>query len=401
MSSTRTADFTIQGFLYQFNKTLAELLSSSDSSTITVEGIVEDIEVTLKGKTKAIQCKYHEGKGKFNFSSIYKPVLQMMEHFHNNRTLEVNYKLYAYFPTEVTASRPVTQQELLEALDSKSKALQKYIVPLKGHVDLPSFLSRFSLEFGKSLQALSDQVYTTLESCGFDKDDVPILIYPNAIHLISQYSIAHDVTKRRVTKKEFVSALKLLKTTAITKWTLSLKNAEELLAALRAQLKHNLSKNSRKRVFLLGPSLDNFLKEIVPFIQEYLEKYHYKPCHISTPLFCIDCSKTEINKICNRLYQKGIRATTGQVGGRFERDEILREPIIKRKGIGVERDTHLRLVSCKRIDAVFPDYPCDDLIIVGTAARPKRLPKDVVLELINVSSFQNLKYALGVTNARQ
>ena len=147
MSSTRTADFTIQGFLYQFNKTLAELLSSSDSSTITVEGIVEDIEVTLKGKTKAIQCKYHEGKGKFNFSSIYKPVLQMMEHFHNNRTLEVNYKLYAYFPTEVTASRPVTQQELLEALDSKSKALQKYIVPLKGHVDLPSFLSRFSLSF--------------------------------------------------------------------------------------------------------------------------------------------------------------------------------------------------------------------------------------------------------------
>ena len=42
---SRSADYTIQGFLYQFNQTLSELLKATDDSIITIEGIVEDIEV--------------------------------------------------------------------------------------------------------------------------------------------------------------------------------------------------------------------------------------------------------------------------------------------------------------------------------------------------------------------
>ncbi|MOA38462.1 hypothetical protein D3C78_1601500 [compost metagenome] len=56
----RSADYTIQGFLYQFNQTLAELLKAADDAEITIEGIVEDIEVATFSGTKAIQCKYHE-----------------------------------------------------------------------------------------------------------------------------------------------------------------------------------------------------------------------------------------------------------------------------------------------------------------------------------------------------
>ena len=402
MSPTRTADFTIQGFLYQFNKTLVEILSSSGNSTITVEGPVEDIEVASDGKVNAIQCKYHEAKSQFNLSAIYKPLLQMMEHFHGNQNLSFRYKLFAYFPNETPAERPVTLQELQGALDSKSKTLQKHIKLLKGQIDLQKFLARFSLEFGGSYQAVFDQVRMALESCGFDKDEVPILIYPNALHLVSQYSIAHDVAKRRVTKKELVAALKALKTTAITKWTLKLINARDLLAARRAQLKPNLDKNTRRRAFILGPAIENFGNEIVSFIQDYLEKYHYKPCHTATPLFCIDCSEADLNDVCNRLYKKGIRATTGQIGGRFERAEVLRDPLVKyKKGVGVEREAHLRLVSGERIDDLFPDYLCDDLLIAGTKAHPKNPPKDAIVELVSVTSFQNLKYVLGMTNARQ
>lgn len=402
MSPMRTADYTIQGFLYQFNKTLVEILNAGEKATITVEGPIEDIEVLANGHVDAIQCKYHEGKAKFQLSAVYKPLLQMMEHFHNNPKLSVRYRLYAYFPNEALGTRPLTQLELQEALDSESKSLQKYIVPLRGKIDLPAFLSRISFEFGGSLQTVSDEVREALEGCGFDKDEVPILIYPNAVHLLSQYSIAHDVAMRRVTKKDLVAALKALKATAITKWTLKLRNAGELLAARRAQLKQNLGKNTRKRVFILGPAIENLMTGIVPFIQEYLEKYHYKPCHMATPLFCVDCPENEVNDICNRLYQKEIRTTTGQVGGKFERDEILRDPLVKyRKGVGVEREAHLRLVSCERMHDLFPDYLCDDLLIAGTDARPKTPPKDVAVEIINVSSFQNLKYVLGMTNARQ
>ena len=56
----RTADYTIQGFLYQFNKTMLEILRAQDDDKVTVEGIVEDIEVATPTTLTAVQCKYHE-----------------------------------------------------------------------------------------------------------------------------------------------------------------------------------------------------------------------------------------------------------------------------------------------------------------------------------------------------
>ena len=54
----RTADYTIQGFLYQFNKTVLEVLKAQEDEVITVEGIIEDIEISSPSKLSAIQCKY-------------------------------------------------------------------------------------------------------------------------------------------------------------------------------------------------------------------------------------------------------------------------------------------------------------------------------------------------------
>ena len=74
---TRSADYTIQGFLYQFNKTLLEILKEADDSQITIEGIIEDIDIENCTGITAIQCKYHEGQ-KFSLSKVHKPLLQMM-----------------------------------------------------------------------------------------------------------------------------------------------------------------------------------------------------------------------------------------------------------------------------------------------------------------------------------
>ena len=72
----RTADYTIQGFLYQFNKTVLEVLKAQEDEVITVEGIIEDIEISSPSKLSAIQCKYHESAKAFSNSIIYKPLLQ-------------------------------------------------------------------------------------------------------------------------------------------------------------------------------------------------------------------------------------------------------------------------------------------------------------------------------------
>jgi hypothetical protein len=39
---SRSADYSIQGFLYQFNKTALEILKCHDDELIVVEGVIED-----------------------------------------------------------------------------------------------------------------------------------------------------------------------------------------------------------------------------------------------------------------------------------------------------------------------------------------------------------------------
>ena len=94
----RAADYTIQGFLYQFNKTALAILDAKANETITVEGIVEDIEVSSSTALTAIQCKYHEASPGFIASRIYKPLLQMLKHFSNNSAANIRYRLFAHFP---------------------------------------------------------------------------------------------------------------------------------------------------------------------------------------------------------------------------------------------------------------------------------------------------------------
>ncbi|MFY2825105.1 hypothetical protein [Ruegeria sp. MALMAid1280] len=55
----RTTHHTIQGFLYQFLKTLKEILAADNDQTITVEGIVKDIEVVSPSTTMATLARIY------------------------------------------------------------------------------------------------------------------------------------------------------------------------------------------------------------------------------------------------------------------------------------------------------------------------------------------------------
>ena len=66
--------------MYQFNVSLNEILKSTDE-VIKIEGIIEDIDKIEKEKITAIQCKYREGTEKFQWSMVYKPILQMLKFF--------------------------------------------------------------------------------------------------------------------------------------------------------------------------------------------------------------------------------------------------------------------------------------------------------------------------------
>jgi hypothetical protein len=125
---SRSADYTIKGFLYQFNKTLLEILTSQDGDIVTAEGIIEDVEIMTSAGMTAIQCKYHEANKKFTQSDIFEPILQMMYHFHTNQNSGIRYILFAHYPSETETSEVKNEKDILKAaLKSTDKTLKRYV----------------------------------------------------------------------------------------------------------------------------------------------------------------------------------------------------------------------------------------------------------------------------------
>ena len=396
----RTADYTIQGFLYQFNKSVLEILRAQDDDTITVEGIVEDIEVASPASRTAIQCKYHEASTSFTASAVYKPLLQMLKHFSENQTANIRYILFAYF-RGVGATPPAVDKATVEAaLASRDKGLMKHVKAVPSGINLDTFVDRFTMEFGPSYDDITKQVGKELEANGIPEDDIETLAYPNAIHMIATLSVKHDPADRNIKKTKFVSDLKAIRTTAISRWTLALKTREKLLQARRKQLKVHLDKNSRLRYFVINPSsLEDYDTEIIIFINDYIEKYHFKPAHISTPILCLCANRSQIQDIQHRLYAKGIVATDGYVGAHFEVSYFFREPLFS-KGSGgkVKREFSLRILSWEEHGDVLNDRKCDDLFIIGEPDCDLIDTVDVNVERLTGATMKEIKFIMGVSN---
>jgi len=397
---SRAADYTIKGFLYQFNKSVLTILNAEESTTVNIEGVIEDIEVVTPTITTGIQCKYHETSAGFTSSAIFKPLLQMLGHFATHTTIEIEYVIFAHFPG-IKATPPVVGiTECKAALNSKDKALEKFIKAIPKNINLDGFLKKFKLQFGPSYDELVVQVSNALEVNGFPSGEIETLAYPNAIHIVAGISILHDPAERQITRKQFLDRLSDIRTTAISRWTMALSTRKKLLEARRKQLKVHLDKNSRLRYIVIDPKgFDDYNTEIVLFISEFICKYHFKPAHISTPVFCICASREDVQDIQHRLYLKGIIATDGYVGANFEESFFFRDPFsAKGSGGSFHREFAIRLTSWIDHYNVLNNRKCDDLFILGEPDYKTLDTIDVNVECLAGASIKEIKFIIGVSN---
>src|SRR5690606_16186810 len=90
------------------------ILESTDE-VITVEGVVEDVDVVSGESIRAIQCKYHESVETYSNSKVYKPIAQMMSHYFKNPEQQISYVLFAHFPNEAAGVKNI-DKEVINAI---------------------------------------------------------------------------------------------------------------------------------------------------------------------------------------------------------------------------------------------------------------------------------------------
>ena len=402
MPLDRTADYTIQGFIYQFNKTLLEVLNDNEDSIITVEGIIEDIEVITPQVTKAIQCKYHEANEKFTLSAVYKPLLQMMEHYYDNGEDNIEYKLYAHFPSETCGEIfEITEEHILKIFKSTDQKYLKLIRKLSGKIDIEKFLNKFTLEFGLSLSDLIEEVKKGLKDNELPLDSIDELFYPNAVQMIADLSIIHDAEKRKINKATLIDSLLKIRKTAVTRWTRALKSLDVILKTKRKQIQTNLSKNSRLRYFLVSESsIENFDEEIVTFIADYLNKYHFKEVHDRTPVFYFDCTETAFHQLRVRLHKKGIRFNDGLVTDTFfDKRLFTSDPVRTKiaKTLYLEYSLKIARLDNKVLE-IINEHKCDDFFVLDRDIPNCLDLQDINLEHLDLSDIRQIKYVLGMSD---
>lgn len=390
---SRSADYTIQGFLYQFNQTLSELLKASDDAIITIEGIVEDIEVVSFTGIKAIQCKYHETQHNYAPSILYHPLLQMIKHFNSNSDAKIHYHLFAHFPNNPTIE--ISPAEINGALKSKNKELRSLAAEVAG-VDIDAFLKVFSISVTPKYDDLMEENVKQLVALGFQKSEVETLFYPNAIQIIADLSIKHDVKLRRITKRDFLESLRRIRSTAVSQWTLALKTRQKVLETRRKQLRENLSANARLRHLAIFPEfLDQFDDQIVLFIKSFIDKYHFKLAHTQTPLFALDVSQTLFDEIAERLIGKDVIPNHGRPVKTFTEASFFREPMAQKD----KKEFVLRLIRWDEYKKLTIKTKADDFFVIGDSRVIDLDLQDVNLEVLGAEKFEEIKYMMGISNA--
>lgn len=397
---SRAADYTIKGFLYQFNKSALEILKADSNATVNIEGVIEDVEVVTPTTTTGIQCKYHEAGTGFTPSAIFKPLLQMIAHYAANPTGKIQCVIFAHFPAVGATPPSVGKAECQAALSTNDKTLKRYVDAVPPTVDIDAFLGNFTMEFGPCYDDLVKDVFTELENNGIPVGDIETLAYPNAINIIAGISILHDSSQRQTTRTQFLDQLNNIRTTAISRWTMALKTKDKLLKARRKQLKVHLDKNSRLRYLVIDHNtLVEYDAEIVLFITDYIEKYHFKTAHISTPVVCFCATREEVQDIQHRLYTKGILTTDGYVGTHFEEAHFFRDPF-SAKGTGgtVQREFALRVTNWSDHGSVLNKRKCDDLFILGDPDCGSLETIDVNVERLSGATIKEIKFVMGVSD---
>jgi len=423
----RQADSTIKGYLYQFNKSILEIMKLDDDDEVVLEGTIEDIDILSPTSTTTIQCKYHEDK-KFLMSSVAEPILEMLCNYCEAVYIGKNtkYILYAFFNDNVDHIEMTDFLNFLSKTQDK-EILIKYFhriftVPeaqilniankskktssdketlisyykanrarLSMRVDIHNFWNCFHYIKAERFDQLKETVIAELSKLT-DPDTAASMYYPNAFSFVALLSAKHQIKERTVTKKRLLSFLADRKSVLLNKWTLEATDQRKLLKAKKSYLSTLLASNPDVRAFVFSDAfLSNNTETIIPFIREYLGRYYKKPKLQKPPLFVFgDNSERIMQDVVMSLYKYQQQVHTGFVGTQFLADSFIHNPNCPKEFVC--KITQLKNVS----SSIFEQCQVNQLYIVG-AIDDDLSSQNYLKETLDIPTTKELMYIFDLT----
>jgi hypothetical protein len=350
----RSADASIRGYVFQFNKTISDILTTS--GPVAVEGI-EDLDIHSSNGFTAIQCKYLAAQ-KYSPSKVRRPLSMMLAHFLEEKPAK-NYVIYAHFSDTSESRKSYTVEEIRECLKYREakKEVDFFRERKIKNETIRIFSKRFELIFGPNIVDQEKRLKFLLQAqLGCGVAEACDLYYPRAFTALTRIASESSPAKRLVKKADFIAELQETEH-VFNALYFRYKGAQQYLREIAALLKQRKSlQRSNRIIFLIGENKKNGLTAptIAKLIQEIKAlRFTFKDAIPWT--FCLACQNEKfIFEIKSELCKVGHVFNDGGEPYRFNLDLFQRSPIVvatkKGKGSHIEASSfHSRVISLKAL----------------------------------------------------
>ena len=412
--------------MYQFDKSLYEVLISNDSQTVMLEGQIEDIDIVSSAATETIQCKYHEDKD-YTISSVAEPILEMLCHYIIHRVIDhkTRYILYAYFKNNVevvTASdldeflKKTKDQEILvkyfhqiysvkniEILElaNKQKKSREEKISIKDYfianrsdliyrLPIKDFFEVFEYRKAERHDDLKQKIMQELAK-KVDMTTASQMYYPNAFTKIAVMSSYSNPEQREITKGQLWEWLNEQKSLLVTKWIFEIRDRKIVLKEKRKYLSSIFSGNSDIRAFAFsGSFIEQNKKVLVQFFIEYIRKYFSKIKLQKPPIFLLEGADISfINSLIQELFRYQVTVNNGMVG-----DLFLEESFVN--NTNCSGNFSAKIASLDKANAeILQKMQVNYLLYVGYHRNPL-FSICFRTEILGIKSIPELRYLVGI-----
>ncbi|GAA4187333.1 hypothetical protein GCM10022252_20660 [Streptosporangium oxazolinicum] len=379
----RVASAAIRGYVYQFDRTIIEILQASRDSVVTVEGC-EDIDIDNGILPESIQCKYL-ASAKYSLAGLRDVILPMLQSFNDGRRWQ--YRLYAHYADGRQAPTALTLQDLKISLTETKRKSAETIEHYKDFSEevLRDFVRHFTITSGNSIEsqkqevlaALSEKMFATLE----DSKD---LHYGNAIAYVMDLAMRPTEDERKIKKGEFIEQVNKRKM-LFTRWQEEVLGRTRIAKMMRSRLKtsRSLRPTNRRTLVVNGrdAAQNGRVREIAHLI-EILATEHYGPgrLHSAKPwTVVVEGADSDVGALKVSLINEGIVFNDGYESIAFSPEIFDTPPVINVNGSKIRSASHsIRIVGSDTYIKYMHELKSPHVIVSFSHASPACYSSDKV-----------------------
>jgi hypothetical protein len=336
--NSRSAEYTLLGFYYQFDKNIFEILNQIDDNTvITVEGI-EDIDISSPTENTVMQIKYQE-KTTGTDSTLRKPIMLMLKHYSENHTKGLKYALYGHYSNNDDINKEFTLDRIKSMLIYTENGINKNFLENNNISEetVKQFIKKFKLELGSTFQEHQKTTFEKIKTeFGLSKVEEIETYYSNALKVINDLAIKKTISSRKITKKDFKEKIDL-KNILFNHWFIKLRSKEKYLKYIHFQyFRNNLNTTHIERFFVFNITSDDivYLKDAIYGIEKRFYKKTTRTINSGAPYIYIkNINIQKLIELKESIYNDDKRFSDGFCfsGSQFRCNEIIKQSTIENK----------------------------------------------------------------------